>query len=208
MTLSRNAYFRRLGIDVWVRRPAGDAHSCAAGVRTGGQAPTGQARATEQPPAAVCESRPSAAVTVGRADEADAHVDEADLPTEPFRVRCFHYGRVFVAIAEDAWPRRRYLLDVAHALNGFVSAERRDLLFDWPQPGVSVAGGGRAFRAFFGHQTREAEYTLISGARVAKLLRQAVPALTGLVERHVYVLPAAPDAEAKKTLWRLIRDLG
>ncbi len=235
MALDRATYFGRLGIDVWVRRQAGEARPRRAVARAHDEAPVRQAPAPEPPsvprvraraPAPAYEayedsgprsatteayedSRPRGNITVAPADQPTARAAaESDLPSEPFRVRCFHYGRVFVAVAEDAWPRRRYLLDVAHALNGFAVAERRDVLFDWPQPGAAVSGGARAFRAFFGHRTRAAERTLLSGARVLALLELAEPEQTALVDDHVYVLPEAPDPKAKQALWRLIRELG
>ena len=134
----------------------------------------------------------------------------AEEPLENFRVRCFRYGKVFVALAEDAWPQRRFLLDVALAMNGFEAAQRRDLAFDWPQPGAGVGGGpgsaGRSFRAFFGHQTRDGCVTLIAGSRVATLLGHDAPPTTCRLEGHVYVAPDAHAAEDKKALWRLIRE--
>ena len=221
MTLDRATYFGRLGIDVWVRRQAGEASPRRAVARAHDEAPARQAPAPEPPsvprarvraPALPYEanedSRALGNTTVAQTDQPTTRAAESALPSEPFRVRCFHYGRVFVAVAEDAWPRRRYLLDVAHALNGFAVAERRDVLFDWPQPGAAVSGGARAFRAFFGHRTRAAERTLLSGARVLDLLALAAPAQTSLVDDHVYVLPEAPDPKAKQALWRLIRELG
>ena len=91
-------------------------------------------------------------------------------------------------------------------MNGFAAAERQDLVFDWPQPGADPAGGGRAFRAFLGHQTRAGERTLISGRRVLDLLG-AQAQETALVDGRVYVTPAAPNPAAKKQLWDLIREL-
>ena len=123
-----------------------------------------------------------------------------------FRIRCFRYGRVFVALAEDAWPWRRFLLDVARAMNGFDVAERQDLVFDWPQPGADPGGGGRAFRAFLGHQTRNGEHCLMSGQRVLDLVG-GPGGLTDATEARIYVPPGASDAEAKKRLWDRIRKL-
>ena len=130
---------------------------------------------------------------------------------EAFRVRCFRYGRVFAAIAEDAWAQRRFLADVAWALNGFQGSERRDLVFDWPQPGAAAQGGERAFGAFFGHQTRTQDEirVVVSGERVAKLLGHQVPdesCYLGDLGDLLYVVPTTPDAAAKKALWQLIAD--
>ena len=122
-----------------------------------------------------------------------------------FRIRCFRYGQVFVALAEDAWPWRRFLLDVARAMNGFTVAERQDLVFDWPQPGADPGGGGRAFRAFLGHQTRNGEHTLMSGQRVLDLVGGADA--SDRTKGRIYVPPGAPDADTKKRLWDRIRNL-
>ena len=115
---------------------------------------------------------------------------------------------MFAAIAEDAWPQRRFLVDVAWALNGFESAERRDLVFDWPQPGAAAQGGDRAFAAFFGHQTRTRDEirVVVAGARVAKLLGHSAPDKAGYLGDFLYVPPSAPDSAAKKALWQLIAD--
>ena len=112
-------------------------------------------------------------------------------------------------MTEDAWPLRRYLLDVAKAMNGFGVAQRKDMVFEWPQPGADANGGGRAFRAFAGHQTRNGERVLISGRRVLELLGGTAEQTgqTGMVDGRVYVVPEPPDAEAKKHLWTLLREL-
>ena len=136
---------------------------------------------------------------------------ETAAPVDPFRIRCFRYGRVFAAIAEDAWPQRRLLLDVALALNAFQPAERDGLEFRWPLPGPAPAqpsapdAPARAFRAFFGHQSRNSERTLIAGAQVAELLGRPVPDAAGLVGDHLYVPSEKLDTSAKKALWQLIR---
>ncbi len=130
-------------------------------------------------------------------------------PDEAFRVRCFHYGRVFVAMGDDAWPMRRFLVDVAWAMNGFDVAQRSDLIFDWPQPGAVADGGGKAFTAFFRHQvrTREDVRPLIAGGKVAALLGLPVPNESCIVEDRLYVHPGASDAASKLELWRLVRQL-
>lgn len=122
-----------------------------------------------------------------------------------FRIRCFRYGQVFVALAEDAWPWRRFLLDVARAMNDFNVAERQDLVFDWPQPGADPGGGRRAFRAFLGHQTRNGERSLMSGQRVLELVGGAEVA--DETDDRIYVPPGPPDADTKKRLWDRIRNL-
>ena len=114
---------------------------------------------------------------------------------------------MFVAIGEDAWPRRRFLLGVALALNGFESAERMDIVFEWPQRGVDPQASGRSFRAFFRHQTRAGERTLLAGTLVPRLLGQEAPAQTAIVNDHLYVAPHAPEAAAKRALWGLIQGL-
>ena len=204
MALSRTAYFQRLGIDVWVRRAPKPVDA--------GQRAASPARSERPASASVAVPAPTAArkSDFQPAVSPKAPRDRAGAPGEPaasaaFRIQCFRYGRVFVAIDEEAWPRRRFLHGVALALNGFASAEREDIVFAWPQPGVDAQGGGRSFRAFFGHQTRSGEYTVLSGARVPALLGKEAPSETCLLDGHLYVSPRAADATAKQALWQLIQ---
>ena len=165
------------------------------------------------PPPRPRHDRAAAAVSRSAARPASAEpprhsVREPDVDAPAaFRIRCFRYGRVFVAIGEDAWPRRRFLLGVALALNGFESAERTDIVFEWPQRGVDPQASGRSFRAFFRHQTRAGERTLLAGTLVPRLLGQEAPAQTAIVNDHLYVAPHAPEAAAKRALWGLIQGL-
>ena len=130
---------------------------------------------------------------------------ETAAPVAPFRIRCFHFGDVFAAIAEDAWPHRRFVFDIALALNRFQPGERNVLDFDWPLPGAAPDGAERAFRAFFGHQTRNAPRTLIAGGRVAELLGAAPPNECAVRKSHLYIPPQRLDAAAKAALWGLIQ---
>ncbi len=228
MTLARNAYFQRLGIDVWVRRRSSvvsdsDAPRPAARASTGQSsappptipsAPTASAPLSEPvlavprgtfPPGS-SKARPGAGVS--RPEPPSGRVATSALVAEAFRIRCCHYGGVFVAIAEDAWPRRRFLIDVALALNGFQAAERRELVFDWPQPGAGSGGEGRAFRAFFNHQTRDGARVVLAGSRVPELLGLSPPRQTCVIDGYLYITSQAPDARAKRALWQLIRELG
>lgn len=104
---------------------------------------------------------------------------------------------------------RRYLVDVAWVLNGLGAAERRDIVFDWPQPGAVADSGGKAFGAFFRHQSRSQTDTrvLVSGAQVAKLLGHSAPNESCILNGGIYVRPGALDTTAKRALWRLIKDL-
>lgn len=235
MTRSRSARFRRLGVDVWVRRgtgaeratvaeteptvesaPVPSPPSRAASRPAHGQAvqqearreSAGEERATS--PSRVAPQAPRAAAKHGAS--AAARSEETPLAA-PFHIRCFHFGDVFAAIGEDAWPQRRLLLDVALALNGFRTAERQDVLFSWPQPGVDPDGGDRAFRAFFAHRVPSEGVALISGARVPDLLGRAAPSDSGWLENRgedapaLYVAPRTLDANAKRALWTLAKRL-
>lgn len=104
---------------------------------------------------------------------------------------------------------RRLLVDVAWALNGFERAERRDLVFDWPQPGAVADGGAKAFGAFVRHQTRTREgvRVIVSGTQVVTLLGQAAPNESCILDGRLYVRPDGLDAAGKRRLWRLIQEL-
>ena len=126
---------------------------------------------------------------------------------EAFTIRCLRLGDVFAAIAEDAWPRRRFLLDVMRAMNGFRAAKVQSLRFDWPQPGVSESSQPeRAFAAFAGHQMEgEAMRRLVSGTKAAAIWGLGEEELpTRAIERGIYVHPGDESPEAKQALWRLI----
>lgn len=191
------AYLQHLGIDVWVRR--GSQQTASERREKPSPAPAQLRRPARPQPSRVRPVPPSPEKPVP-----ERRPSPPEEPVEAFRIRCFHYGRVFVAIAEDAWPRRRFLLDVARAMNGFAVAERQDVVFEWPQPGADPAGGPRAFRAFLGHRTRNGERCLFSGQRVLDCLETDADAIAR-VEGRIYVAPDAPDAEAKKRLWDRIR---
>ena len=132
------------------------------------------------------------------------------MPATPaFTIRCLRLGDVFAAIAEDAWPRRRFLLDVMRAMNGFRGAKVQSLRFDWPQPGVAASSQPeRAFAAFAGHQMEgEAMRRVVSGAKAAAtwgLGEEELP--TQAIERGIYVNPGDESPEAKQALWRLIAE--
>ena len=207
MALSRTAYFQRLGIDVWVRRtprPVGPALSAASPACSERPAPARIAQ-----PAA--ETAPRSDLQQAAPRKAPECPSRAAPPLDPapaFRIQCFRYGGVFAAIDEEAWPHRRFLHGVALALNGFASAQREDIPFAWPPPGVDSQdpqAGGRSFRAFFRHQTRSGERALLSGPRVPALLGKKAPSETCLMDGDLYVLPGAADATAKKALWQLIQ---
>ena len=187
------AALQRLGIDVWTRRRPRTRPASAARVPAPGPGSARQRPATPRPAARQAPARPP-----------PPRAPEAAAADKPFRVHCFHFGRVFAAVAEDAWPHRRLLQDAALAMNAFAPAERNDILFDWPLPGAPPNGAERAFRAFFGHQTRNAPRTLVAGGRVAQLIGCAAPASCALLEGHLYIPAGHLDAAAKKALWQLI----
>lgn len=204
MTLTRHAYCQRLGIDVWTHR-----RRRAAAANSPRSAPTSRRRPV--PPSAKEAARRPSPRAAAQPKSTTSKTPAAQTPaeqkaSEPFRLRCFHYGRVFVAVAEDSWPRRRLLLDAAHAMNGFAPAQRQDIVFDWPLPGAAADGAERAFRAFFGHQTRDGKRAIVAGPKVAELLGHEAPKQAMLLDGHLYLPPAAPDAAAKQALWRLLRE--
>ena len=202
---SRSAYFQALGIDVWVRR--GTRSRVTQAVATPDDA---RALASPTRPTQSLAQRPRRSPSRNPALRSPAPVPDRPAAEEAFRVRCFHYGRVFAALGKDAWPMRRFLFDVAWALNGFERAERRNLVFDWPQPGAVADGGAEAFGTFVRHQTRTQAGTsmFISGAQVASLLGQSAPNESCILDGRLYVRPDALDTAGKRTLWRLIQEMG
>ena len=229
MARSRSTRFRRLGVDVWVRRGA----SAVAEPQPTTESPpvaSPPSRAPSRPPRreAVQEARresaaeeraitpshavPQAPRAATRHVARDAARSQGTVAT-PFHIRCFHFGDVFAAVGEDAWSQRRLLLDVALALNGFRPAERQDVLFSWPQPGADPNGGDRAFRAFFAHRVPSEGVALISGALVPGLLGRAAPSDSSWLEDRgddppaLYVAPRTLDAKAKRALWTLAKRL-
>ena len=234
MARSRSTRFRRLGVDVWVRRGTGAERAAVAETESTAESaalPAAPSRAAARPsygqaaqeagresaaeeratrPSRVAPQAPRAATKHGA--DAAARSPETPLPA-PFHIRCFHFGDVFAAIGEDAWPQRRLLLDVALALNKFRTAERQDVLFSWPQPGADPNGGDRAFRAFFAHRVPGEGVALISGARVSELLGRTAPSDSGWLESRdedppaLYVAPRTLDANAKRALWALAKRL-
>ena len=210
----------RLGIDVWVRhrpaaararsaqRDAGTATPQARGGIANDRVGNVQRAARHAPkagvvaPVAPAKPRPRASAAP---QPAPSTPKEQAAPVAPFRIRCFRYGDVFIALAEDAWPHQRLVLDVALALNRFQPAERSSIDFAWPLPGAAPDGAERAFRAFFGHQTRNDPRTLIAGGRVAQLLGAEPPSNCAIVSGHLYIPPRRLDASAKAALWGLIQ---
>lgn len=199
---SRVAFYQALGIDVWVLRGTG--RNMAAPTT-----PPGDARPRQLPAASASGSLRSRSSPPIPSPPAPANAPPADAPRpeEAFRIHCFRYGRVFAAFAEDAWPVRRLLFDVAWALNGFRAAERDDFVFYWPQPGASADRGGKAFDAFFRRRTLQDVRVLLSGSKVATLLEYPPPSESCRLNSRLYVHPGALDAPAKRTLWRLIQEL-
>lgn len=196
----REAYFQALGVDVWVRRGSRQRAAPVVVPTDDTQARAPSAAGDDHPPRPRAHSERETSRPKGPPAPPDPSVGQA------FRIRCFHYGRVFAVIAEEAWPQRRFLVDVAWAVNGFKNAERRDLVFDWPQPGATAQGGDRAFAAFFGHQTRTRDEirVIVAGARVAELLGHPVPDAPDYLGDFLYVPPSAADAATKRALWQLI----
>lgn len=119
----------------------------------------------------------------------------------PLRIHCHRVGEVFLAIGEDALPRRRFLLDVAAAVSGLAPREERVLVFEWPQPGAAPDGHERAFRAFFLRQMKRCVRALLAGAKPATLLGHPPPKANGPLGAHFYIAPPALDGAAKKRLW-------
>ena len=211
MCMPAAGYFSKLGIDVWVRRTrAAEASmeaSSAPAATVGEASNMPAAQPISGAEAETPDRRRASAVASFHHQQGVQAATHRSTALGPFKVRCFRFGRVFVAMAEDAWPRRRYLLDVALAMNGFETAERRDIVFSWPQPGVSrdAVAAGRAFRAFFSHQTSVAARSLVSGAQVPALLGAQRPAATSGLGEHLYVVPETADAAAKPALWSLLQ---
>lgn len=190
--LGTQEYLHALGVQVWRRRGAS---SIVVPEATG-------AIEAEQPPA------------VAAIEQTPPSLEVQSSPAVRFTIRCFSVHNCFAAIDETCWGGRRFFLDVARAMSGFASAERRDVRFDWPlydAPGVDQGeeAARRALRAFVGGQLERCDRALVIGARAAELLEVAVGEGPRRVELlgcpAVVVTDVARTAEAKRELWRLIR---
>ncbi|MDE0692268.1 MAG: hypothetical protein OXI55_08520 [Gammaproteobacteria bacterium] len=176
------------------------------GEESAGELAEAAAELPQRGPAAIGSPVPAR----GQFQPAPAPGDATSVPaTLAFTIRCLRLGDVFAAIAEDAWPRRRFLLDVMRAMNGFRAAKVQSLRFDWPQPGVAAGSQPeRAFAAFAGHQMEgEAMRRVVSGTKAATtwgLGEEELP--TRAIERGIYVNPGDESPEAKQALWRLIAE--
>ena len=126
----------------------------------------------------------------------------AAAPVEPFRIHCHRCGNVFLAIGEDALPRRRFLLDVAAVVSGLAAADERPLVFEWPQPGAAADAHERAFRAFFLRQMQRCTHALLAGERPATLLGHALPEASGPLGSHFFIANPPLDGSGKKRLWQ------
>lgn len=199
---SRSAYFQALGIDVWVRRGTRPASVDSTQNVRRTQAPT-------EPPTQTPTQQPRPAPNRHPASHRGAPALAPPRADEAFEVRCFHYGRVFAAVSADAWPTRRFLYDVAWALNGFQRAERRELVFDWPQPRAVAGEGPKAFGAFVRRQTRtrEGSRMLVSGGQVAALLGLGALNESCALDTRLYVRPETLDAAGKRAIWRMIQEM-
>lgn len=205
------ARFERLGIDVWVRRGHGATITRArrrplerpAKAAVGRQAPDAAPRPAPAPAKPAIRRQPPSKPPL----QQPKPTTPAPKPpaVAPFRIHCHRCGEVFVCIGEDAWPHRRFILDVALAANRFVAHQRRDLPFDWPQPGAATDGHRRAFGAFFRHQMRHCARAILAGAEPARLLGHEPPTASGPLGPHFHLVPQVFDGEGKKRLWRQLR---
>lgn len=194
MVTARAARFERLGIDVWVRR-----RPRAAAARTDASEPvpsrvSGPPSTGPQRPAAKPPPRRTPPPRPARAPAAPV--------AERLRIHCYCCGDVFLAIGEDAMPHRRFLLDVAAAVAGTARAERRELVFAWPQPGAPADGHERAWRAFFLRQMERCARAILAGAKPATLLGHPLPDANGPLGSHFYLTPRVPDGPGKERLWQ------
>lgn len=189
MVTARTTRFERLGIDVWERR-----RPRAAAARAGAAEPA-PSRATGPPSAGA--GRPDAKTPPPRPARATAA-----LVAERLRIHCYCCGDVFLAIGEDAMPHRRFLLDVAAAVAGTAGAERRELVFAWPQPGAPADGHERAWRAFFLRQMERCARAILAGAKPATLLGHPLPDANGPLGSHFYLTPQVPGGPGKERLWQ------
>ena len=197
------ARFERLGIDVWVRR--GHGVTAARARRQPLERPAEVAVGRQTPAAAPAKSairRQPPPKPPPRKQRPPAPKPPA---VAPFRIHCHRCGEVFVCIGEDAWPHRRFILDVALAANRFAAHQRRDLPFDWPQPGAAPDGHHRAFGAFFRHQMRHCARAILAGAKPARLLGHEPPTASGPLGPHFHLVPQMLDGEGKRRLWRQLR---
>ena len=193
-TAARTARLRRLGIDVWTRRRPR--------LGTSPEAAPEPPRQRSAPPSAPAPAGERTAKSKTRPVAPAAAPPVPAAPAESFRIHCHRCGNVFLAIGEDALPRRRFLLDVAAAASGLAAADERPLVFEWPQPGAAADAHERAFRAFFLRQMQRCTRALLAGARPATLLGHALPEASGPLGSHFHIAGRPLDGAGKKRLWQ------
>ncbi len=209
MDLTRAQYLGALGIDVYVRRELVGA--VARGPETETTAETLTDMAVPHPSAAPGVAEPSA--PANRGARKDLAPEQGATQTVEFSVRCVRYGRAFVLIDSTLWHERRLVGDLALALNGFESAKRTAMRFDWPQPRIGdpnqgIAQARKAFRAFFLGQVSAEDRTLGIGKGIATLLEadDSTPVSAG--EAHgvsmIFIESLRRDAAFKKSIWQAI----
>lgn len=195
-TAARTARLRRLGIDVWTRRRPR--------LETSPEetSPEAVPEPPRQPSAPLSAPRPAGERRAAKSKPRPVAPPVPAAPAESFRIHCHRRGTVFLAIGEDALPRRRFLLDVAAAASGLAAADERPLVFEWPQPGAAADAHERAFRAFFLRQMQRCTHAVLAGARPATLLGHAPPETSGPLGSHFHIAGQPLDGAGKKRLWQ------
>ena len=197
------AYLNGLGIDVWIRRGAA-VQDNDPGVPHGHVDVVPQPHADVVPITADTHREQAVASAAPLAAASDTQPQATATVVERLAIRCFRLGKAFVLISQDAWPSRRVLLDVARSLNGFRPANRRDLVFTWPQ--VESADASRealekVFHAFLTHQVEQDDVVVAAGTVAAELATRDLGA-------DVVDLPHVPmDGAGKRELWQRIQKL-
>jgi hypothetical protein len=193
-----------MGIDVWRQRgsradvadPSPSSAKPIEGVRPSPVHPeSGHAATRIRVPARVRASE--------REPPATHPAEEPDAYTVLCLSNAGNEGAVVIAAPRDLRTGRRFAADLLASVTGVWGGELRQILFDWPQPGLdgSRTAAAKALGAFVDKQVADlGDGTVLIGAEVVERLGSRE------LPEHWLVTPRFDElmtsGEAKRALWR------